>query len=312
MRKNYNIFKSYLLLSLFLTSCIHLPTNKETKVKDESKVSYNSSVEQIHYSLRQVGSFIVDQFTNNWHSSHLVFYKNSLYITAYDINVTQRFGTILRLNSTSGKAEKNLGVVNLNIYNYLMDATVQGITIHENNLFIVSLDKTYSYNLESKSKETIQQITNVGGRDIVFFNNSFYIVNLEGNLEKTELNFKTRVKIANIQVTGGIDVDDTGIYFVSGNRIKQFTSNNEVTDILDQSIYEPIDIAVDKNSKSLYVLEKSLLKKFDLSGKMLGIIRINAIRPSNLIVDDRGYIYIADSGDESHQSRILKFEASLM
>ncbi len=253
----------------------------------------------------QVATFKTDQdfFLHQWQAKGIAASSGTVYVTVADNTSLFKKGSIVRMDTDSGKNWKNIGSAWLGL-RYPLDKTIQGIAISGTNLVAVD-SKGSLYTVENKKK--VKEFKTGAGTDIAVGAGSVFIVN--GSLvEKADTSGQGRTSVANLTVTGGIGCDVLGnLYAVSGSGIKKVDTQMNVTDIVTQGVSNGIDVAFDDKNGLIYVLENTEIKRFNIQGVLLATFGNGAIKANGIAVDELGNLYVSDEGKDHKTSKIIKF-----
>lgn len=269
--------------------------------------SYSTPTQQAPNA--QVGSFPVDDdFFNSWQARGIAVAGGSIYVTAADTSGLSKKGTVIKMSAADGKSWKNLGSKWLGI-SHPMDATVEGLTVNGGN--IIAVDPSGKIYSVDASTGTVKTLKTGGGKDVAASAGSIYISS--GTVEKTDSSASSRLPITGIpSVTGGIGSDNLGnVYAVSGTTIKKSDpSGQQVTDVITSDLSSPIDVAVDNRAGDIYVLDATMIKRFNVNGQLLSTFSSGASKPVGIAIDEGGALYVADAGATYKESKVFKFAAS--
>ena len=252
----------------------------------------------------QMGTFKTDQdFLNQWQAKGIAASGGSVYVTVADNTSLSKKGSIVRMDTDSGKNWKNIGSTWLGL-RYPLDKTIQGIAISGTNLVAVD-SKGSLYTIENKKK--IKSFKTGAGTDVAVGAGNVFIVN-GSVVEKADSSGQGRSAIANLTVTGGIGADTIGnLYAISGSGIKKVDTQMNVTDIITQGVSNGIDVAFDDKNGLIYVLENTEIKRFSIQGLMLASFGNGAVKANGIATDELGNVYVSDEGKDYKTSKIIKF-----
>ncbi|PKL74818.1 MAG: hypothetical protein CVV27_18595 [Candidatus Melainabacteria bacterium HGW-Melainabacteria-1] len=89
--------------------------------------------------------------------------------------------------------------------------------------------------------------------------------------------------------------------------VSVLTTNGMPQTLPLQGVMGALDIAGDGRNGDVYVLEQAEIKRFGMSGQLLGRTPHGATQPVSIAVDEMGNVYVSDYGTSSSDSKILKF-----
>ena len=255
----------------------------------------------------QSGSFKVDQSTfSSWQAKGIAAAGGTIYLTVADTKGIMQYGTIVKMNSTDGKGWKNIGTGTLGL-THPIGKTVQGIAISGSTLIAVdSSSKVYTLDISNNKVKTNKA---VGGIDVAAGGGSVFIAN--GTVAKTDTSASSSTPINGLSASGGVGADNQGNgYAVNGNTIKKVDMSGMVQDVITSDLTAPVDVASDSRNGDIYVLEQSMIKRFNLNGQLLCSFSSGASKPVAITVDESGCVYVADAGSSNKDSKVIKFAAS--
>lgn len=253
----------------------------------------------------QIKTFSVDQdMLNQWQAKTVAVTNGTIYVGATDAKGLFKKGSILRMNSETGKDWKNIGSKWLGL-RFPIDKTVRGIATNGSTLVAVG-EKGNLYTIDSNKKITTAK--SGPGTDVAVGAGAIYIANGSG-VEKSDSSGQTRALIPNFSISGGICTDSKGnLYGVGGSTVKKLTLGEEdPVDIITQGINNALDVAVDDKNGFIYVLESSEIKRFTLEGVLQSTFGNGATKANSIATDELGNVYVADEGKDHKTSRIIKF-----
>lgn len=256
----------------------------------------------------QSGSFKVDQsITSQWQAKGIAVSGGFIYVSAADNSGIFKKGTVIKMNSSDGKAWKSLGST-LGGLRHPMDATVEGVAVNGSTVVAVdSAGKVYTLDAANGGVKVIKA---AGGKDVASGAGSIYIAN--GMVEKTDTSATSRSPVPSLSASGGICSDNLGnVYAVSGVTVKKSDSTGQVTDVVTSDLTAPTDVAVDSRNGDLYVLDAVMIKRFNSTGQIMSTFSSGATKPVGIAVDEAGGLYVADFGTTYKDSKVLKFSASV-
>jgi hypothetical protein len=252
----------------------------------------------------QLKSFNVDQdFFNQWQAKGIAASSGTVYVTVADNTSLFKKGSIIRMDTDSGKNWKNIGSAWLGL-RHPLDKTIQGIAISGTNLVAIDSKGSF-YNVENKQK--VKSFKTGPGSDVAVGAGSVFISN-GASVEKADSSGQGRAVIANLTVSGGIGTDSQGnLYAVSGSGVKKVDSKLTVTDVFTQGVENGLDVAIDDTNGFIYVLENSQIKRFTTSGVLTATFGNGAIKAVSIATDELGNVYVADEGKDHKTSKVIKF-----
>ncbi|MFN8575329.1 MAG: hypothetical protein U0354_00590 [Candidatus Sericytochromatia bacterium] len=252
----------------------------------------------------QLKSFNVDQdFFNQWQAKGVAASSGTVYVTVADNTSLFKKGSIIRMDTESGKNWKNIGSAWLGL-RYPLDKTIQGIAINGTNLVAIDTKGSF-YSVENKQK--VKSSKSASGTDVAVGAGSIFISN-GSSVDKADSSGQGRTAISGLTVTGGIGTDEQGnLYAVSGSGVKKVDTKLNVTDITRQGVENGVDVAVDTKNGFIYVLENSQIKRFTMDGVLSSTFGNGAIKAVSIATDELGNVYVADEGKDHKTSKIIKF-----
>lgn len=255
-----------------------------------------------------ISKILVDKsLLNDWQAKGVVVAGGSIYVAAADTAGFSKKGTILKISS-DGKTIKDLGSSWLTL-RHPMDKTVEGLTMSGSNL--IAADSAGKMYIVDSAKGSIKVIKAEASKDVAAGGGSVFVSN-GSTVARTDTSASSRNAISGIMATGGIGADSMGnVFSVAGNTIKKADTSGQVMDVVSSDLGAPIDVAVDNRNGDLYVLEQSEIKRFNSSGQLLVKFPNSATKPAAIAVDEAGAVYVADTGNSSKDSQIIKFGAAL-
>lgn len=256
----------------------------------------------------QVGTFLADQsMVNDWQAKGIAVVGGAIYLSVFDNKSNEKKGSIIKMNSSDGKAWKEIGS-SLVEPKHTISENVQGLAVSGST--VIAVDSTSKvYTLDS-SKGSIKITNGIGGKDISIGSGNIFISNEFVGKYSLETSLITPIKDMN--VTAGIGADNLGnVYSVSGNIIKKADTTGQVEDIITNDLWNPIDVAINNRNGDIYVLESTMIKRFNTNGQLLSSFPNGAIKASSIAVDESGSVYVADTATSNKTSKIVKFGASI-
>lgn len=252
----------------------------------------------------QLKTFNVDQdWLNQWQAKGVAASNGTVYVTVGDNTSLFKKGSIIRMDTDSGKNWKNIGSMWLGL-RYPLDKTIKGIAINGTNLVAIDSKGAY-YNVENNKK--VKSFKTGPGTDIAVGAGSVFISN-GSSVEKADSTGQGRSVISGLTTTGGIGCDTQGnLYAVSGSGVKKVDSSLLITDIITQGVENGLDVAVDDKNGFIYVLENSQIKRFTTTGVLTATFGNGAIKAVSITTDELGNVYVADEGKDHKTSKIIKF-----
>jgi len=255
----------------------------------------------------QVGTFKVDQdLVNQWQVRGIAVASGSIYLTVVDASGLFKKGTVVKMDSASGKSWKEIGATMLGLKHPISE-NVQGITVFGGN--IIAIEQSKIYTLDSSTTSSVKAVEGVGGVDIASGGGAVYVTN-GSSVDKTDSSVSNRAPIVGMTSSGGIGVDSFGaVYAISGTSIKKADATGQATDVVT-GITGGLDVAVDSRNGDIYILEASMVKRYDANGQILSQFATQATKPVGIAVDEQGAVYVADSGSDYKDSKVIKFSAA--
>ena len=256
----------------------------------------------------QAGTFLADQsIVNDWQAKGIAVVGGSIYLSVSDSKGLSKKGSVVKMNSSDGKSWSDLGG-SLGGLRHPMDATVEGLAVSGSTVIAVdSASKVYTLDA---SKGGVKVLKVAGGKDVAAGAGSFFIAN--GMVEKSDASASARTAINGMSATGGVGADSLGnVYAVSGVTIKKADSTGQVQDVITSDLTGPLDVAVDTRNGDIYVLEATMVKRFNTNGQLLTSFANGAIKASTIAVDETGSVYVADTGTTNKDSKVIKFNDSV-
>lgn len=252
----------------------------------------------------QLKTFNVDQdFLNQWQAKGIAASNGTVYVTVGDNTSLFKKGSIVRMDTDSGKNWKNIGSMWLGL-RYPLDKTIKGIAINGTNLVAIDSKGSY-YNVENNKK--VKSYKTGPGNDVAVGAGNVFILN-GASVEKADSTGQGRSAIPNLTVSGGIGCDTQGnLYAVSGSGVKKVDNNLTVVDVVTQGVENGIDVAVDDKNGFIYVLENSQIKRFTTTGVLTATFGNGAIKAVSIATDELGNVYVADEGKDHKTSKVIKF-----
>jgi hypothetical protein len=272
----------------------------------DNRNSFSTPVAQAQPNT-QMGVFKVDQdMLNDWQAKGIAVSGGAIYVSASDSSGLMKKGTVIKMNSSDGKGWKNLASAILGL-RHPMDSTVTGLAISGGT--IVAGDTNGKVYTIDASKGSVKTIKGSGAIDVAAGGGSFYLAN--GMVEKTDAGVSSRSPFGSLSANGGIGADSQGnVYAVNGNVVKKADLSGQVTDVITTDLNGGLDVAVDGRNGDIYVLEPSMVKRFNANGQLLSQFPNGATKAVSIAVDEMGFVYVADNGKDKKDSKVIKFSAS--
>jgi len=270
--------------------------------------SQNATVQESAIPNVQVGTFKVDQdMANQWQAKGLAVSSGTIYLTVADTSGLLKKGSIVKMDSSSGKTWKEIGATWLGL-KHPVDSTVQGITVFGGNIIAVEPSKIYT--LDTSASAALKVTVATGGTDIASGGGAVFVSN-GSTVDKTDSSISSKATISGMTSSGGIGADSYGaVYSVSGTTVKKAEAQGtEATDIITSGLTSPIDVAVDSRSGDIYVLDSTMVRRFNSNGQIISEFASQATKPIAIAVDEQGAVYVADTGSDYKDSKVIKFSA---
>lgn len=254
----------------------------------------------------KIGDYKVDdEILNDWQARGIAVSGGSVYIAAVDKSGVSRKGTVLKMNASTGKIEKNLGSSLLGL-RYKLDSTLMSVAVSGGNLYAVDSSKGL-YSITTSGSD-IKELKGTGAVDIAGNNNGLFLA-ANGQLERSSMTGTSRAPMNGLTATAGVGADSRGnAYFVNNTRIGMVDAmNGQARDVVMQGLNGAIDVAGDGRNGDIYVLEQSEVKRFSATGQLIAQFAHGASKSFGIAVDETGNVYVSDFGDTSKTSKIIKF-----
>jgi hypothetical protein len=283
--------------------------NTSNSSSNSTKVSYtlsnNFPVDQDKYvpsSIPLVGAYAPDR--NQWQAVGIAVSGSKLVISAYDKSGLFKKGTIITMDSSSGKNWKNIGSAWLGT-RHPMDATVKGVAIDNSNNIYAADSTSILYNLKSPKYSVVKVNSGFGSNDIAILNDSI-IISTSSGLKKTDSSLSNPSDFApSITSSTGIGTDNNGnLYVVSGSEVKKVSSSGTVSSVI-KGLSGAIDVTA--NGNNIFVLTADGINIYDKNGKSLGTFGQGELLSPQSIASDAKNVYVADSGSSQKDSQILVY-----
>lgn len=269
----------------------------------------NSNIEAVASAApnTQSGSLKVDKaLFSSWQAKGIAVGNGTIYITVSDMKGLLQYGSVVKMG-TDGNNWKNIGTALLGL-SHPVGKTVQGIAISGSTLIAADTNgKMYTLDAANGKVKTTK---NSGGTDVAVAGGSVYVAN--GSVSKTDTSLSSLTPVTGLNATGGIGGDSKGnVYAVSGSTIKKYDpTSGQVQDLVTTNLAGPIDVAADNRNGDIYVLEGTMIKRFNANGQMLSSFSSGAIKGVAIAIDESGALYVADSGNSNKDSQVIKFAAA--
>ncbi|GIW21657.1 MAG: hypothetical protein KatS3mg068_0664 [Candidatus Sericytochromatia bacterium] len=282
------------------------PYNPNTSTSNSVSytLSNNFPVDQDKYipsSIPLIGAYVPDK--NQWQAVGVAISNSTLYITAYDKSGLFKKGTVITMDSASGKNWKNLGSAWLGT-RHPMDATVKGLAVDTSNNIFAADSTRLLYALKAPKYSVNKINSGFSSNDVAIFNGNV-IVSTSTGLKKFDSSLSGGSEFAtNITSSSGIGADNNNLYVVSGSEIKKVTSSGSVSTFV-KSVSGAIDVA--SNGNNVFVLTSEGINMYDKNGKLLGTFAQDELVSPQSIACNSNNVFVADSGSSQKDSQILVY-----
>jgi hypothetical protein len=268
----------------------------------------NFLVDQDKYipsSIPLIGSYVPDR--NQWQAVGIDISGSNLIISAYDKSGLFKKGTIITMDSSTGKNWKNLGSAWLGT-RHPMDATVKGVTVDSSGNIYAADSTSILYSLKSPKYSVLKINSSFSSNDIVSLNDNSIIISTPTGLKKSDSSLSNFVDFASsIKSSSGIGKDNNGnLYVISNNEVKKVTSTGNVISII-KGISDAIDVTA--NANNIFVLTSSGINAYDKNGKFLGSFAQGELLSPQSITCDSKNVYVADSGSSQKDSQVFVYSS---
>lgn len=259
---------------------------------------------------RHVASFKVDQdFFNQWQPVGLAVSSGTLYVSAIDVGLVSRKGSIISMDASNGEGWKNVTKKWLGL-SYGLNSGTRGMAINGSGTIMVSNDKGGIYNVDPGAG-SIAKVEAGGSLDIAAGGGKVYIHSARG-LEVTDDSGEGATP-TNVKSSGGIAADSEGNgYAPVQNTVQKVAADGTVTTLIKDYLNTPSDIAIDPRNGDIYVLDSGEIKRYDKNGEFVVNFPSGALDAVAITCDEEGNLYVADFGRDQRSAQIIKYEAVAM
>lgn len=267
----------------------------------------NIAVDQDSYipsSIPYVGALAPSR--NQWQAVGVAATGSSVILSAFDSSGLLKKGTVISINSSTGKDWKNIGSEWLGT-KHPLNATVKGIAIDSSGkMFAVDADK-YIYRLDKAN--TIAKIDAgvSGGMDIVAVSDGVIVATSTG-LKKYDYSTLTGGTdfSTGISPTGGMGTDKSGnVYVVTSSSVKKITPAGVASDFIT-GISNGVDVAVNDTGK-VFLLTKEGIIMYDETGKQVSAFGQGDFQVGTAIAAAGSDLYVSDTGSSYRDSQVVKY-----
>jgi hypothetical protein len=256
---------------------------------------------------RQQAAFKVDQdLLNQWQPKGIVASGGILYVSAVDVRNVFKKGTVIKLSTESGKDWKNMGSMWLGL-RHPISSNARGITLNGSNALLVVDEKGGIYSVDASTNK-VTRTEAEGALDIAAGGGKVFIYSQRG-LEQADDSGQGATLVSNVNATGGIDVDGEGNAYVPvQNTVVKVSADGQVTTLINQYLSTPADVAIDRRTGDIYVLDAGEIKRFTANGTFVVDFGSGALSPVAITCDENGALYVADFGRDHKTAQVIQYE----
>lgn len=243
---------------------------------------------------------------NQWQGVGVAASGSDVIISAFDTSGLLKKGTVITINSNTGKDWKNIGSAWLGT-KHPMDATVKGITVDGGGKMYAVDNQKYLYVLTKTTAISKLDAGISGGLDITTVSDGVIVSTSTGLKKHLYATLNTGAEFSpGVTPTGGLCTDKSGnVYVVAGNVIKKITSTGTATDFAS-NISNGVDVAVNDKGK-VFVLTKEGIVMFDETGKQINAFGQGDFAVPTAIAANGTDLYVADTGTSYKDSQVVKY-----
>ncbi len=253
---------------------------------------------------------LVDKFLpsrNQWQAVGVAVSGSNIYVTAFDKSGVFKKGTVISMDSESGKNWKNIGSTLLGA-KYPMDATVKGIAVDSSGNLFANDTNNFIYQL-MQPKFSLQKVSAglSDALDIASLNSSLIVATTTGlkKYESSAVSSGTDFATG-LSVSGGIGSDGSGnLYVISGSVIKKIDASGNAKDFITDAT-GAIDV-VATEAKKVCVLTADGIKMYDETGKFVSTFGAGDYTHATSIAASGKDLFIADTGNTYADSKVIKY-----
>lgn len=255
---------------------------------------------------QQVAAFKVDRSKlNNWQPTGLDVYGGNLYVSAIDISSLIKKGTVIKMNASNGEEWQDIAASWMGL-RHPLNSSARGLAMTSAGMLLVS-DKDKDVYAVAPSGGEVTKISADSAIDVAYGNGTVWFSSLRG-LEKSDSGASSRELISGVAASGGIGADKEGNAYVPvKNTLKKVSPSGEVTNLINEYLNAPVDVAVDPRNGDIYVLDKNEVKRFDKDGQFIINFSSSALHASSIALDENGTLYVAEFGSNSDNAQIIQY-----